>query len=188
MLSATPHDGKAKSFASLMNMLDPTAIANPEEYGPEDIKGLYIRRFKKDIQAQVESAFKERQISVARCEAGLEEEITFNVFTKLKFTSIDQKKTGKQLFKTTLEKSLFSSPAACLDTIYNRIERLGKKDAGYSRDIESLQELHEIVGKISPAAFSKYQKLLDTIKNKHKGFGWTGKDKTDRLVIFTEQA
>ncbi len=53
MLSATPHDGKARSFASLMNMLDPTAIANPEDYGPEDIKGLYIRRFKKDIQDQV---------------------------------------------------------------------------------------------------------------------------------------
>ena len=64
MLSATPHDGKARSFASLMNMLDPTAIANPDDYGPEDIKGLYIRRFKKDIQEQVESAFKPREISV----------------------------------------------------------------------------------------------------------------------------
>ena len=38
MLSATPHDGRAKSFASLMNMLDPTAIADPENYTPEDIK------------------------------------------------------------------------------------------------------------------------------------------------------
>ena len=52
MLSATPHDGKARSFASLMNMLDPTAIANPEDYTREDIKGLFIRRFKKDIQDQ----------------------------------------------------------------------------------------------------------------------------------------
>lgn len=32
MLSATPHDGRARSFASLMNMLDPTAISNPEEW------------------------------------------------------------------------------------------------------------------------------------------------------------
>ena len=47
MLSATPHDGRAKSFASLMNMLDPTAIADPENYTPEDIKGLCIRRFKR---------------------------------------------------------------------------------------------------------------------------------------------
>jgi len=60
MLSATPHDGRARSFASLMNMLDPTAIANPDDYGPDDIKGLYIRRFKKDIQHQMASAFKGR--------------------------------------------------------------------------------------------------------------------------------
>ena len=66
MLSATPHDGKAKSFASLMNMLNPTAIANPEEYGPDDIKGLFIRRFKKDIKDQVASSFQERTIRIAK--------------------------------------------------------------------------------------------------------------------------
>ena len=45
MLSATSHDGKSESFASLMNMLDPTAIADDKNYGPEDINGLCIRRF-----------------------------------------------------------------------------------------------------------------------------------------------
>ena len=54
MLSATPHDGRPKSFASLMNMLDPTAIANVEDYTIDDIKDLCIRRFKKDIQDQVQ--------------------------------------------------------------------------------------------------------------------------------------
>ena len=38
MLSATPHDGRSESFVSLMNMLDPTAIANPHDYRKEDIK------------------------------------------------------------------------------------------------------------------------------------------------------
>ena len=66
MLSATPHDGRAKSFASLMNMLDPTAIANPEEYTPEDIKGLCIRRFKKDVKDQVSGAFLERTVHLER--------------------------------------------------------------------------------------------------------------------------
>ena len=50
MLSATPHDGRSESFASLMNMLDPTAIADIRNYTKDDIKGLCIRRFKKDIK------------------------------------------------------------------------------------------------------------------------------------------
>ena len=188
MLSATPHDGKARSFASLMNMLDPTAIANPDDYRPEDIKGLYIRRFKKDIQDQVESAFKERQISVACCNASPTEEDAFDTFSSIKFTQIDKKRSAGQLFKITLEKSVFSSPAACIDTINNRIHRLEKiEEARFDPDIEILKGLHDRVEKITPDKFSKYKKLLDVIKDKDHGFGWTGKDKTDRLVIFTER-
>lgn len=52
MLSATPHDGRSESFASLMNMLDPTAIADIHNYTKEDIRGLCIRRFKKDIKSE----------------------------------------------------------------------------------------------------------------------------------------
>ena len=59
LLSATPHDGSARSFASLMSLLDPTAISDPEDYTPDDFrnKGLVIRRFKKDIKKQVSSDF-----------------------------------------------------------------------------------------------------------------------------------
>ncbi|MDY0041313.1 MAG: DEAD/DEAH box helicase [Desulforhabdus sp.] len=188
MLSATPHDGKARSFASLMNMLDPTAIANPDDYGPEDIKGLFIRRFKKDIQDQVEKAFKKREISKAYCHASEEEELAFDVFADLKFQKLDQRKGAGQLFKTTLEKALFSSPAACLATIKNRISRLQKNaDHDDLMDIASLEELAVAVEMIIPAAFSKYQKLLSVIADKQHGFGWSGRDKDDRLVIFTER-
>lgn len=86
MLSATPHDGKPKAFASLMNMLNPTAIADPEKYGPEDIKGLFVRRFKKDIKDQVKQSFKERKISKAKCQATALEEEVFDAFTDLKFS------------------------------------------------------------------------------------------------------
>lgn len=188
MLSATPHDGKPKAFASLMNMLNPTAIANPENYGPEDIKGLFIRRFKKDIKDQVTKSFKERRIAVAKCQASAEEETAFDTFTKLSFTRLDKRRTGGKLFKTTLEKALFSSPAACLQTIQHRISRLEKEsEEEAAHDIESMAELAHLLQTVTPRNFSKYQKLLSVIKDTIHGFGWTGKDTKDRLVIFTER-
>ncbi|MGM0597686.1 MAG: DEAD/DEAH box helicase, partial [Myxococcota bacterium] len=188
MLSATPHDGKARSFASLMNMLDPTAIADPENYGPEDIKGLFIRRFKKDIQDQVEKSFKQRVIKKAYCKTSEEEEHAFDCFTQMEFKRLDQRKGGTRLFKTTLEKSLFSSPAACLQTITNRINRLEKNtDEDSLHDIACLETLKTAVESITPDRFSKYQKMLKVIRDPENGFAWTGKDKTDRLVIFTER-
>ena len=188
MLSATPHDGSARSFASLMNMLDPTAIANPDQYGPDDIKGLFIRRFKKDIQDQVQKAFKNREISNAYCQASDAEEDAFAVFTGLSFEKMDQHRGTGQLFKITLEKALFSSPAACLMTIKNRINRLRKdEDSDARKDISQLEELASAVECITPEQFSKYQKLLSVIKDKPHGFGWTGKAHDERLVIFTER-
>lgn len=184
MLSATPHDGKKKSFASLMNMLNPTAIVNPEEYGPDDIKGLFIRRFKKDIKDQVKTAFPERVVRVDRSSASRDEEAAYQVLTNMEFSRIDRKGSGHILFRTTLEKALFSSPAACRDTIRNRIRTLDKEgsEAGQS-DIVQLQGLDSALKGISPESFSKYQRLLKTIRE----MAWTPRDASDRLVIFTER-
>jgi len=188
MLSATPHDGKARSFASLMNMLDPTAIANPEDYGPDDIKGLFIRRFKKDIQDQVQNAFKKREISKAYCQASAEEEAAFDIFARLEFEKLDQRRSGSQLFKTTLEKAFFSSPAACLATIHNRIKKLEKdKSLPAQKDIAKLDDLASAIENIPVYKFSKYQKLISAVIDKKHGFGWTGKARDERLVIFTER-
>jgi len=186
MLSATPHDGKARSFASLMNMLDPTAIADPEDYTKDEIRGLFIRRFKKDIRHQVKDAFREREIASRRVQASPEEEEAFKVLVETEFTRLDTKRTGAILFKTTLQKALFSSPAACLQTIDNRIRKLEKtEDPGWKDDILSLKKLRNRVSEVTPASFSKYQRLLQLLKD--SSFGWTGRDKRDRLVIFTER-
>lgn len=188
LLSATPHDGKAKSFASLMNMLNPTAIANQESYGPDDIKGLFIRRFKKDIKEQVAMSFKERKVAVAKCVASPEEEAAFEAFSGLTFTKIDQRRTAGKLFKTTLEKGLFSSPVACQQTITRRIRNLKQEDAeAYKLDVAALEELNGLLDKITPQNYSKYKKLLNVIKDSSQGFGWNGKDTRDRLVIFSER-
>ena len=78
LLSATPHDGRAESFASLMNMLDPTAIADVHNYTKEDIKGLCIRRFKKDVNNQLTSSFKDREVNIQKCNASMFEELAFD--------------------------------------------------------------------------------------------------------------
>ena len=185
MLSATPHDGKPESFASLMNMLDPTAIADVKNYGPEDIKKLYVRRFKKDIKDQVKDAFKEREpIRKGKSQATPAEEEAFEILTKIQFKKLDQRSGASQLFKTTLEKALFSSPAACLQTIENRIKKLENREGtDYEEDIDALKNLRQAVSEIGPNEFSKYGKLLEVIKN----IGWLGKEPNDRLIIFTER-
>lgn len=186
MLSATPHDGKAQSVASLMNMLNPTAIADPENYGPEDIKGLSIRRFKKDIQEQVAGSFKERKITIERCTASAEEECAYDIFADMRLQMDESGANGKsQLFKTSLEKSLFSSPAACIKSVEERLKKLNKKYSDMEmQDIGMLEELKKALERITPESFSRYQHLLQLLKSSE--YGWKGAN-NDRIVIFTER-
>ena len=187
MLSATPHDGRAKSFASLMNMLDPTAIADPNNYTPDDIKGLCIRRFKKDVKDQVSGSFLERNITLERCHASVREEYAYDIFADMQLEMDLGKTRGtSQLFKTSLEKSLFSSPAACIKSIEARLKKLYKKyDADDIKDIRQLEELKSALEMITPNDFMRYQKLLSLLRNRE--YAWDPTATDDRVVIFTER-
>lgn len=187
MLSATPHDGRAKSFASLMNMLDPTAIADPNNYTPDDIKGLCIRRFKKDVKDQVSGSFLERNITLERCHVSVREEYAYDIFADMQLEMDLGKTRGTgQLFKTSLEKSLFSSPAACIKSIEARLKKLYKKyDADDIKDIRQLEELKSALEMITPNDFMRYQKLLSLLRNRE--YAWDPTATDDRVVIFTER-
>ena len=187
MLSATPHDGRARSFASLMNMLDPTAIANPENYTADDIKGLFVRRFKKDIKNQVKGEFLERKISIEHCDASPKEEKVFRIFADMELQmDLTKKKGSGQLFKTSLEKSLFSSPAACVQTISHRLSTLRRKyEDDQIKDIAALEELKVALQDVAPEDFSRYQHLLSLLRS--SSYGWDSRAVDDRLVIFTER-
>ena len=127
MLSATPHDGRPESFASLMNMLDPTAIANEAHYTKDDIRDLYVRRFKKDVADQLSKHFPERQVRAVEAPASPAEERAFDRLNQMTLAKTDEKRQAGTLFKTTLLKALLSSPMACLQTIQTRIRNLEKK-------------------------------------------------------------
>lgn len=188
MLSATPHDGKKESFASLMTMLNPASI-DTNEYGPEDIKGMFIRRFKKDIKDQVAQAFPEREITNHHCTATAKEDAVFSFLKEMRYA--DQVRTGrsgKLLFKTVLEKSLLSSPRACLITVKNRLKRLGNNEEKFAENIDEIGELDKLarmLEDIQPKDISKVNDLFILLKSKE--YGWSPKKVDDRIVIFTER-
>ncbi len=196
LLSATPHDGSARSFASLMALLDPTAISDPDNYTPEDFrnKGLVIRRFKKDIKDQVSADFQERVTTCLRQAASAQEEGAYRALLDVPFTQGGQHKAGRQqqLQRIGLQKALFSSPAAALESTEKRLKLLEVK-AGPTADehnemkaLEVLsQALQELTQDASAKSFSKYQRLLAQLKS--PDFAWSANDASDRLVIFSER-
>ena len=195
MLSATPHDGRARSFASLMNMLDPTAIADGEHYEKADIKGLFVRRFKKDILDQVGADFPPRRIVKKTVAATPAEEAAYIALMQLRQAQQHAGRSGRsgqQLFAITLEKALFSSPAACLKTLAKRLNRFSDAVSDTINDTatetqnpeqQALNSLLQRVQAITPEHFSRYQSLLHLIQ---QDMQWKQK-KDDRLVIFTER-
>ena len=195
MLSATPHDGKPESFASLIHMLDPTAIPDAKNYAHEDYKsrGLVIRRFKKDVAEQLKTALPERDVHTPQATATVKEAHAFATVREATFKTLNKGSAGAgQLFRTTLEKALLSSPAACISTVEKRLNKLQKKaeksdSADIQHDIDMLQSIHAAVSGVDIKAFAKYQHLLDMLgaKGEHS-IGWNPKEEKDRIVLFTE--
>lgn len=197
MLSATPHDGRAKSFASLMNMLDPTAISDPESYTKDDFssKGLVVRRFKKDIQNQVNSAFKKRHVYSMYHDASMEEEAAYDGLLAVGFTRKGETLSGNSgaLLRVTFQKALFSSPAACaksaslrINKLRNEQEKLGlEMPAAVAEEIQSLQNLSHLLQRIPAQKYAKYVSLKQLLTS--PSFDWTPSTANDRLVIFSER-
>ena len=193
MLSATPHDGKPRSFASLVNMLDATAITNPDNFTREDFRpGLVIRRFKKDVRDQVRDAFRDRQVFPQEFPASAAEEAAYDALLAVRIAGRRPETATRDLFAVTLEKALFSSPAACIETVDERIKRRDREiangeDASSRRtEIASLTALRDSLERVGPSDYSKYQALLDAIQG-GQPFNWRPTETTDRLVIFTER-
>ena len=192
LLSATPHDGSARSFASLMSLLDPTAISDPDDYTPQDFrdKGLVVRRFKKDIRDQVSADFQERITEQLRQPATLQEEAAFRALLAIPFTQKGKHQGGKQqeLQRVGMQKAMFSSPFAALDSTLRRITLL-QANTNISQDeqteISALNHFAETLRAMDASHFSKFQRLVLHLKS--QPFNWQPSDPTDRLVMFSER-
>ena len=192
LTSATPHNGKPESFANLMNMLEPTAIADRANYTKDEIKGLFVRRFKKDVEDEVGEHFRDRVTKVRPAFATEKEERVLRRLKGLKFHTLDRKgMQGKDiLFKTTLLKAFLSSPEACLETIENRLrhveERLLGKPA-HRDDLENDQQVLEMLREdVQGVVGAEYTKLLE-LCGYLESIKWTGKADGPRVIVFSER-
>jgi len=187
LTSATPHDGRPESFASLMNLLEPTAIVDTENYTSDEVKDLFIRRFKKDIRHEVEEAFRERELTLLKEEASPAEDAVFECLGTIQFKTIARTRGGRgALFRTLLLKSFLSSPRALISTIDNRLAHKDMEDEtddDVRHDRRVLSELKRLAERVNPKDFSKLQVLLRMLR----GLGFDQKDSQERIVIFSER-
>jgi ERCC4-related helicase len=195
LTSATPHNGKPEGFANLMNMLEPTAVADPGNYTKDEIRGLFVRRFKKDIEDEVGQHFRERKTEIRYVDAADAEEKILIRIKGLKFHTLNRRSPGQNkdiLFSTTLLKAFLSSPHACLETVENRLQSIANRleDAKASttikRDLESDQQVLDMFkGQLDFVVSGEFAKLkelgvyLDSI-------GWNGKNDR-RVIVFSER-
>lgn len=196
LLSATPHDGSARSFASLVTLLDPTSISDPDDYTRDDYsgKGLVVRRFKKDIRDQVADDFQERSVLRLRQQASAAEERAYEALLKVRFTQAGRFQAGKnqELQRVGLQKGLFSSPAAARKSADNRIQLLAGKQEPSDAERDEILGLEDfracldaLLAETDAGSFSKYQRLLAQLRD--PAFGWSAENTNDRLVIFSER-
>jgi superfamily II DNA or RNA helicase len=192
LLSATPHDGSARSFASLMALLDPTAISDPDDYTPVDYrdKGLVIRRFKKDIKHQVTGDFKERRTIRLTPQASPEEEAAYQALLAIRFTQRGAHRGGTQqeLQRVAMQKAIFSSPFAALESTQARLRLLTRGPQPTADERQEEADLRAFAATLAPIdarSFSKYQRLLAYLQAAE--CGWSVHDAADRLVVFSER-
>jgi hypothetical protein len=186
LLTATPHSGDKESFASLMRMLDPTILPNKAEYTKVDVERLFVRRFKKDVKHEIRQNFPERRVFRFKAPVSRSEEVAFARLADLDLAVDHERQSGAEmLFRTTLEKALLSSPAACAKTIRERMSRLRAKDSAHP-DLVPLEYLLEAVDAVQPDEVTKLNELVSRL-DCDPVWRWNSDNAGDRLVVFTER-
>jgi len=188
LLTATPHDGSQESFASLIRMLDPTRVPDVTQLRREDIEDLVVRRFRSspEVIDAIKAKALERKLLRQDFDLSTEEEAVYNSIAELKLDLDEELRSNRaiDLFRTTLAKSIFSSPEACKQTLESRIKRIKLGTArGTDNDVAKLESLLMQVNLVDTSAFKKYEKLIKLFTE----LKWTGKKPRDRFVIFSER-
>lgn len=141
LLTATPHDGKGESFASLIRLLDPYAVVDPDRLDPAIVRPLIVRRLKPQVVKADGSRFLRRQIHVldvepyrSQAERGLDRglreyaRLLRRRAQELEAAGERSQAMGATFLETFLRKRLASSAYACEISLRNRLRKVSGQD------------------------------------------------------------
>lgn len=195
--SATPHNGKAESFAELVSLLDPTAVPDPTKVTADDIAHLVVRRHKhsSDVAAAIGDKWAERlppkTLTISPSE---QEERIFSVLSEKWVISEERRKAGEKsvsedpLFPYTLLKAALSSPEALNETVERRLtpKRLqglvANQTTEPSNEESALLELWRLSAEARDGQSAKLNAIIETLRE----IG-VGPKSSIRAVIFSER-
>ena len=213
LASATPHNGDGKSFAELISLLDPAAIADPNAYDAEkDLSHLFIRRTKvhPEVGDQISTkvwANRDPTRSV-QCTATDAEERIFAELTEHWLPAPDTSaefgtaSTGRtaltedRLFPYTLLKAFLSSHRALAKTVTTRANSLKDKAAKtapgtpaavrIATELTALDRLFELTSAIGATGAPGDSAKLDALVEELTEIG-VRPGSPIRVVIFSER-
>ncbi|MEU1590564.1 DEAD/DEAH box helicase [Micromonospora sp. NPDC005710] len=191
LASATPHNGRAESFAELIRMLDEAAIADPQKYDVSDLEHLYIRRTKNspEVREGLAGAWADRGPSLpihapaSDAEAAVFAELIARWIPGNGGSSV----STSRLVPYQLLKSFLSSHRALLATIKTRLNTLDvtlpEQSADWARraELAALITLRKLAERIKDEDSAK----LDALVAQLEEFG-IGPGSDTRVVIFSE--
>lgn len=188
LASATPHNGKAESFAELIRLLEPTAVRPDGTVIEDEVDRLVLRRHRHspEVARFVGAAWAERKEPRNRLvPASPEEDAVAAELADVWLHPAAGKSPhskGSGLFPWTLAKAFLSSPAALEETIKERISRLHPENHAEAQEIEHLTRLRTLNAASLTKNSGKYGALLD-----HLSTIGVGPKSPTRAVVFAER-
>jgi superfamily II DNA or RNA helicase len=194
LTSATPHNGDPESFAELIRLLDPTAIADPKNIRQEDIQHLYIRRHKAhdEVSAEVGNHWADRlpptpvAVVPGAAEAAMFDELADTWIHPVEGHA-PVHGSGASLFPWTLFKAALSSHRALAETVKNRRRTLSDAhgelaDPDRQAEYDALARLGTLAEAVDDDDASKLNELVAQLEQ----IG-LGPRSATRVVLFSER-
>lgn len=195
LASATPHNGRQESFAELLRLLDPTVVRPDGTVDEQAVRQLIVRRHRHspEVAREVGADWAERLdpdnrlVPASPAENAIADELASTwLYPEGKSPYSG---TTAALFGWTLAKAFLSSPAALLDSVQERLKKVGGVGKGIdgtatpaAGEAAALERLRELTLVALEADSAKLGALVTHLKE----IG-VGKNKPMRAVVFAER-